>query len=58
MRRHVDVVRTDVSEEGIAPTIRVERVSKLGTGLAATLLLMLILTTATWHHIPEDGILQ
>jgi hypothetical protein len=36
MLRHVDLVRTDVSEERSASFIRVTRISELGTTQAAT----------------------
>jgi hypothetical protein len=36
MLRHVDLVRTDVSEELSAPFIRVTRIGELGTTLAVT----------------------
>jgi hypothetical protein len=36
MLRHVAIVRTDVSEERIAPIIRVTRIGELGTTLAVT----------------------
>jgi hypothetical protein len=32
----VNIIRTDVSEEGIAPIIRVTRIGELGTTLAVT----------------------
>jgi hypothetical protein len=35
--RRVTLVRTDVSEEGVACTIRVTRIGKLGTTLAVTI---------------------
>jgi hypothetical protein len=36
MLRHVDLVRTDVSEELSASFIRVKRIGELGTTLAVT----------------------
>jgi hypothetical protein len=36
MLRHVDLVKTDVSEERIAPIIRVTRIGELGTTLTVT----------------------
>jgi hypothetical protein len=34
MLRHVPLVRTDVSDERIAPIIRVKRIGEVGTTLA------------------------
>jgi hypothetical protein len=67
----VALVRTYVSEENIASFIRVKRIRELGAMSAVTSLLIIFtlimevinssqtsdLTRATWHHIPEDGIL-
>jgi hypothetical protein len=36
MLRRVALLRTDVSEEGTAPIIRVTRIGELGTALAVT----------------------
>jgi hypothetical protein len=36
MRRHVALVRTDISEESITFIIRMTRIDKLGTTLAVT----------------------
>jgi hypothetical protein len=69
MLRHVALVRTDVSEVRIASTIRVTRISELGTRyqlLAISPQEMKaihasetsVLTGVTRHHIPEYGILQ
>jgi hypothetical protein len=61
----VALVRIYVSEECIASIIWEIRISELGTTLAATSNLEAIrssetsvLTRATKHHIPEDGILK
>jgi hypothetical protein len=70
---HVGLVRTDDSEEDSTPTIRVTRISELGTftitsnrsPILVTLMMDAIcssetsvLTRPTWHNIPEDGILH
>jgi hypothetical protein len=49
MWRHVGLIRADVSEERVASTLKMEAVSSSKT---------LILTRATRHHTPEDGILH
>jgi hypothetical protein len=59
MLRRVALVRTDVSEELSASTIRVTGIGELGT-LAVTSnqwKQMLFLTKATRHNIPDDAIL-
>jgi hypothetical protein len=67
----VVLVRTNISEEYIASIIRVKRISGLGTTLAVTSnwskLIMkaicftetpVLITGATWCHMPEDSILN
>jgi hypothetical protein len=62
-RHRVALVRTDVSEECISSTIKLKRISELGTMLAVTSnydggmhsFKMSVLTRVTQHHIPEDG---
>jgi hypothetical protein len=50
----VALVRTDVSEERVAFIISVETISELGRTLAVTS----VLTKATRHQAPEEGILH
>jgi hypothetical protein len=61
MLHRVVLVRTNVLEELIASIIRVTRISRLGKS-AVTLTIhsseTSVLTRATWHSIPEDGILH
>jgi hypothetical protein len=52
-----DSLRTDISEQIIASIIRVKTIGKLKTTLAVTSNPR-TLTRATWHNIPEDGIIQ
>jgi hypothetical protein len=52
MLRRVALVRTDISEESIAPIVRVTRISELGETLAVTS------NRSTRCNIPEDGILH
>jgi hypothetical protein len=57
------IVRTDVSEERSSSIIRVTRIGELGTKLAVTsnrsmLRSTSVLTRATRHHVPGDGILH
>jgi hypothetical protein len=69
----VVLIRTHVSGEHVSTIIRVERIGKLGNFTANVLPSVLIfplmmeamrssetpvLTRVTWHHIPEDDILQ
>jgi hypothetical protein len=70
MLRRLALVRTDVSEELTASFIRVTRIGELGTTLAVTSNRCTlrrnklsssetsVLTTATWHNIPEDAIIH
>jgi hypothetical protein len=78
MWRRVALVRTDVSEERITPTIRVTAIGDVRTALTVTItanvvsnslffspcwwrrhvLRTSVLTGDTWHHIPEEDILQ
>jgi hypothetical protein len=46
----VGIVRIDVSGESVASIFWMERIRELGTRP--------VLTTPTWRHIPEDGIIQ
>jgi hypothetical protein len=57
MLRHVALVRTDVSEELSASTIRVTRIGELGT-TPAVASDRRKLRRATRHNIPEDIILH
>jgi hypothetical protein len=57
MMRRVDLVRTDVSEELIASTLRVERIRELILMETTGSLETSVLTRASWRHIPEDDIL-
>jgi hypothetical protein len=65
----VALVRTEVSEEHSSFIIRVIRIGELvtltGSPILVTLMMealrsskMSVLTRATWHNIPEDGILH
>jgi hypothetical protein len=65
--RPVALVRTDVSEERTASIIRVTRTLELGKTLAVSITLMMeairlsetsVLTRATRHNVPGDGILH
>jgi hypothetical protein len=53
--RRVALVRTDVSEERIAPLIRVTRIGELGAESSSK---TPVNTRATHRNIPEDGILH
>jgi hypothetical protein len=59
----VALVKTDIPEERSASIIRVTRIGEPGTTLAVTsnqctLQRKSVLTRATQHNIPEDGILH
>jgi hypothetical protein len=55
----VALIGTDVSEECITSSIRVERISELGIMLAVTSSSETwVQTRATLHHIPDDSIIQ
>jgi hypothetical protein len=58
MLRLVALVRTDESEECSTSVIRVTRIGKLGTLAVTSNRHMLVLTTATWRNVPDDGILR
>jgi hypothetical protein len=59
MLRRAALVRTEVSAELSTSFIRVTKISELGTTLAVTSnRFTLVLTRATRHNIPEDGILH
>jgi hypothetical protein len=51
------LVRTDVSEDCTASSIKVRRIGELGT-LAAINKRSMLRATATRRNIPEDGILH
>jgi hypothetical protein len=71
MLGHVAVVRTNISDKCITSIIRVTRIGELITGNVPSMHILVTLmveaicpsetsvfTTATWHNIPEDGILH
>jgi hypothetical protein len=62
MWRSVDIVLTDVSEERIASIFRVEGKTRKSaneeTVRTGAYILMLVNTTSTRYHIPEDCFLQ
>jgi hypothetical protein len=54
----VALVITDVSEKRFTSIIRVKRIDVVRKTLATCSSATLVLTRATRHHIPEDGILH
>jgi hypothetical protein len=58
MLRHVDLVRTDVSEELSDPFIRVTRIGELGTTLVVTSNRGTLRRNTTRRNIPEEAILH
>jgi hypothetical protein len=56
MLRHVDLVRTDVSEECIATIIKVTRIGKVGTTLAVTSNGRTLRRNSEYSSHPDDGV--